>query len=163
MSKARIEGLLAAFPKLKVSWYLVGIVKHITYEVAYILPKKNGITCRIVTPWNLSCRMITPIFFSIFLNSWKTIQTRKNNEAGNSLNAVDCKPVPTRVLNPTASEASYKLKQRSYGKTKLKKIGVIILQERFHGVTILQVVVLGWQFYRWFKLCNYIRKVFLYL
>ena len=30
----------------------------------------------------------------------------KNNEAGNSLNAVDRDPVPTRVLNPNASEAS---------------------------------------------------------
>ena len=47
---------------------------------------------------------------------------KKNNEAGNSLNAVDHEPVPTRVLNPTESEASYKRKQRSYGKTKLKKI-----------------------------------------
>ena len=54
-------------------------------------------------------------------------------------------PIPTRVLNPTASEASYKPKQRSYGKMKLKKmfkkIGVIILQEGFHGVTILQVIL----------------------
>ena len=38
------------------------------------------------------------------------------------LNAVEREPVPTRVLNPNASEASYKLKQHSYGKTKLKKI-----------------------------------------
>ena len=45
----------------------------------------------------------------------------KNNEAGNSLNAVEHEPVPTRVLNPNASEASYKLKQRSYRKTNLKK------------------------------------------
>ena len=44
---------------------------------------------------------------------------RKNNEAGNSLNAVEREPVPTRVLNPNASEASYKPKQRSYRKTKL--------------------------------------------
>ena len=29
--------------------------------------------------------------------------------------------VPTRVLNPSASEANYKQKQRSYRKTKLKK------------------------------------------
>ena len=28
------------------------------------------------------------------------------NEAGNSLNAIECKPVLTRVLNPNASEAS---------------------------------------------------------
>ena len=45
----------------------------------------------------------------------------RNNEAGNSLNAVEREPVPTRVLNPTESKESYKLKQRSYGKTKLKK------------------------------------------
>ena len=35
------------------------------------------------------------------------------------MNAVECEPVETRVLNPTASEASYKPKQRSYRKTKL--------------------------------------------
>ena len=35
------------------------------------------------------------------------------------LNAVEREPVPTRVLNPNASETSYKLKQRSYRKTKL--------------------------------------------
>ena len=40
----------------------------------------------------------------------------KNNEAGNSLNAVEHEPVSTRVLNPNASEASYKPKQRSYSK-----------------------------------------------
>ena len=39
------------------------------------------------------------------------------------MNAVECEPVPTRVLNPNASEASYKPKQRSYRKTKLKKTG----------------------------------------
>ena len=37
------------------------------------------------------------------------------------MNAVEREPVPTRVLNPEASEASYKPKQRSYRKTKLKK------------------------------------------
>jgi len=37
------------------------------------------------------------------------------------LNAVEREPVETRVLNPTASEASYKPKQRSYRKTYLKK------------------------------------------
>ena len=37
-------------------------------------------------------------------------------QAGNSLNAIERKPVPTRVLNPNASEASYKLKQSSYRK-----------------------------------------------
>ena len=38
----------------------------------------------------------------------------KINEAGNSLNVVEHEPVPTRVHNPNASEASYKPKQRSY-------------------------------------------------
>ena len=36
------------------------------------------------------------------------------------MNAVEREPVETRVLNPTASEASYKSKQRSYRKTNLK-------------------------------------------
>ena len=45
----------------------------------------------------------------------------KNNEAGNSVNAVERQPVSTIVLNPNASEASYKPKQRSYRKTNLKK------------------------------------------
>ena len=35
------------------------------------------------------------------------------------LNAVEREPVPTRVLNPNASEASYKPKQHSYRKMKL--------------------------------------------
>ena len=34
----------------------------------------------------------------------------KNNEAGNSMNAVERELVETRDLNPTASEASYKPK-----------------------------------------------------
>ena len=37
------------------------------------------------------------------------------------MNAVEVEPVATRVLNPTASEVSYKPKQRSYRKTNLKK------------------------------------------
>ena len=37
------------------------------------------------------------------------------------MNAVEREPVPTRVLNPNASEVSYKPKQRSYRKTNLKK------------------------------------------
>ena len=37
------------------------------------------------------------------------------------MNAVEREPVETRVLNPTASEASYKPKQRTYRKTNLKK------------------------------------------
>ena len=44
---------------------------------------------------------------------------KKNNEAGNSLNAVEREPVESLVLNPTASEATYKPKQRSYRKMKL--------------------------------------------
>ena len=36
------------------------------------------------------------------------------------LNAVEREPVETGVLNPNASEASYKPEQRSYKKTKLK-------------------------------------------
>ena len=41
------------------------------------------------------------------------------------MNAVEHEPVETRVLNPTASEASYKPKQRSYRKTNLKKKKVL--------------------------------------
>ena len=33
------------------------------------------------------------------------------------MNAVEREPVPTRVLNPNASEATYKPNQRSYRKT----------------------------------------------
>ena len=36
------------------------------------------------------------------------------------LNAVEREPVENRVLNPNMSEASYKPKQCSYSKTKLK-------------------------------------------
>ena len=39
----------------------------------------------------------------LFFELW-----RKNNDAGNFMNAVEREPVETRVLNPTASEASYK-------------------------------------------------------
>ena len=38
------------------------------------------------------------------------------------LNAIEREPISTRVLNPNASEASYKQKQRSYRKTELNKI-----------------------------------------
>ena len=38
------------------------------------------------------------------------------------MNAVEREPVETRVLNATASEASYKPKQRSYRTTNLKKL-----------------------------------------
>ena len=37
------------------------------------------------------------------------------------MNAVEREPVETRVLNPTASEASYKPKRRSFRTTNLKK------------------------------------------
>ena len=40
---------------------------------------------------------------------------QKHNVAGNSLNAVERQPVPTRFLNPNASEASYKTEQRRGG------------------------------------------------
>ena len=46
----------------------------------------------------------------------------KNTTEKIPLNAVEREPVPTRVLNPNASEASQKPKQCSYRKTKLKKI-----------------------------------------
>ena len=42
------------------------------------------------------------------------------------LNAVERESVETRVLNPNATEVSYKPKQRSYRKTKLKNIIIII-------------------------------------
>ena len=35
------------------------------------------------------------------------------------MNAVEREPVPTRVLNPNVSEASYKPKERNYRKMKL--------------------------------------------
>ena len=37
------------------------------------------------------------------------------------MNVVEREPVPTRVVNPNANEASYTPKQRSYRKTNLKK------------------------------------------
>ena len=37
------------------------------------------------------------------------------------MNAVEREPVESRVLNPTASETSYKPKKRSYRKTNLRK------------------------------------------
>ena len=44
----------------------------------------------------------------------------KNPPENIPLNDVEREPVETRVLNPNASEASYKPKQRSYRKPKLK-------------------------------------------
>ena len=43
----------------------------------------------------------------------------KNRPEKIPLNAVEREPVPTRIINPNASKASYKPKQRSYRKTKL--------------------------------------------
>ena len=57
---------------------------------------------------------ISAPFPILFFELW-----RKSNEAANSFNAVEREPVPTRVLNPNASEVSYKPKHRSYRKTKL--------------------------------------------
>ena len=51
----------------------------------------------------------------------------KNPPEKISLNAVERDPVETRVLNPNASEASYKQEQRSYRKMKLKKIIFLFL------------------------------------
>ena len=48
-----------------------------------------------------------------FFDLWR----KKNNEACNSLNAVQPEPVPTRVLNPNASEANYKPEQLSYSRS----------------------------------------------
>ena len=61
-------------------------------------------------------RTVRRRFLILFLELW-----RKNNEVGNFLNAVEREPVENRVLNPTASEAIYKPKQRSYRTTNLKK------------------------------------------
>ena len=68
----------------------------------------------VVPFWRRTFRRRFIIFFIFDL--W-----RKNNEAGNFLNAVEREPVETRVLNPTATEASYKPKQRSCRTTNLKK------------------------------------------
>ena len=53
------------------------------------------------------------------------IHPEKNPPENNPLNAVEREPAPTRVLNPNAREASYKPKQRSYRKTKLKKRAIV--------------------------------------
>ena len=58
---------------------------------------------------------------------------RKKSTQKIPLNAVERKPVPTRVHNPNASEASYKSKQRSYRKMKLKKIIFLFFREDFVG------------------------------
>ena len=51
------------------------------------------------------------------------------------LNVVEREPVPTRVLNLNSSEASYKPKQRSYRKVKLKK-NIFILLFFFGGILV---------------------------
>ena len=49
-------------------------------------------------------------------------EVMKKEQCGRQFwNAVDREPFETMVLNPTASEASYKPKQRSYRTTNLKK------------------------------------------
>ena len=58
---------------------------------------------------------------------------RKKSTQKIPLNAVERKPVPTRVYNPNASEASYKSKQRSYRKMKLKKIIFLFFREDLSG------------------------------
>ena len=47
------------------------------------------------------------------------------------LNAIEHKPVPTKVLNPNASKASYKPKHRSYRKTKLNLYSLLFFFGRF--------------------------------
>ena len=52
------------------------------------------------------------------------------------MNAAEREPVETRVLNPTASEASYKPKQRSYRTTNLKNTLII---KRVGYVSVLDI------------------------
>ena len=56
---------------------------------------------------------------SDFSDFYFSSYAEKNSKTGNSLNAVEREPIPTRVLNLNASETSYKPKQRSNRKTKL--------------------------------------------
>ena len=65
--------------------------------------------CRKESPHQLS-----GVIWGIQIKSPQKKSTRKI-----PLNAVEREPVPIRVLNPNASEASFKSKQRSYRKTKL--------------------------------------------
>ena len=51
------------------------------------------------------------------------------------MNDVEREPVPTRVLNPNGSEASYKPKQRSYRKTKQKK-NIFLFLFLFGGILV---------------------------
>ena len=59
------------------------------------------------------------------------------------MNAVEREPVETRVFNPIASEASYKLKQRSYRKTKLKKIRGDFIRELMDAQSRAPLKLLG--------------------
>ena len=63
----------------------------------------------------------------------------KNPPGKIPLNAVEREPVETRVLNPNASEASYKPKQRSYKKTKLKKIIFLFFSGGFYPGTLCRM------------------------
>ena len=82
---------------------------------------------RIKFPWKKSPRKKSPRKKSPWKKSPRKKSPRKNPPEKIPLNAVEREPVPTRVLNPNASEASYKPKQRSYRKTKLKKIFFLFL------------------------------------
>ena len=55
------------------------------------------------------------------MNGIRIKSPRKKSPQKIPLNAVEREPVPTRVLNLNASEASCKPKQRSYRNTKAKK------------------------------------------
>ena len=44
-------------------------------------------------------------------NQYAYLHINRNNEADKSLNVAEHEPVPTRLLNPNASDASYNLKQ----------------------------------------------------
>ena len=60
--------------------------------------------------------------------------------ADNYLNAVEREPVPTRVFNPNASEASYKPKQRGYRKTKQRKKNLLL---SFFGWILVRGILSG--------------------
>ena len=60
------------------------------------------------------------VFFGNRIKSPRQKSPRKKTAEKIRLNAVEREPVEPRVLNPNASEASYKPKQRSYKKTKLR-------------------------------------------
>ena len=74
-----------------------------------------AVSAPLIRRWTTRCRAVSaPDISASFPNFFIFFDLgRKNNEAGNFLNAVEREPVETRVLNPTASEASYKPKQHS--------------------------------------------------